>query len=53
MTIEDILYEAHTLGIREETIVEVRTIRTKNPHMQLTDVYEQAFLLVKTRNFSK
>ena len=46
MKLEDILYEAHTLGIREEVLVEVRIIRTKNPHTHLTI---QNYLSTNTR----
>jgi len=47
MNAEDYLYEAHSLGIKDEVFIEVRKIRESNPHMELSDVYQKALESVK------
>jgi len=49
MKAEDWLYEAHSLGIRDEVLNEVKKIREDSPHMELNDIYETAFNQVKKR----
>lgn len=49
MKAEDWLYEAHSLGIRDEVFDEVKKIRQDFPHMEFNDIYEKAFKQVKNR----
>lgn len=49
MKAEDWLYEAHSLGIRDEIFNEVKKIRQDSPNMEFNDIYETAFNRVKKR----
>ena len=49
MKAEDWLYEAHSLGIRNEVLNEVKKIRQDYPHMEFNDIYEIALNQVKKR----
>ena len=40
--IEDILYEAHDLGLYNKVMKEVIKMGEKNPHMEAGDRYEEA-----------
>jgi len=52
--IEDILYEAHYLGLRTEVIDEVSKVRNeeKNKHTSISDLYEKAFERTKIKKKS-
>lgn len=43
--IEDILYEALELGIREEVIKRVNKLKKKHPHKPLNNLYDEAFTI--------
>jgi uncharacterized protein (UPF0335 family) len=47
--IEDVLYEAHDLGLREKVLEEVLKSKSKekNKHKELSDLYETAFKKIK------
>jgi hypothetical protein len=49
--IEDILYEAHYLGLRDEVINEVSNVRNeeKNKYTPLSDLYEKALKKTKIK----
>ena len=51
MTVEEIVYEAYSLGLREKVFVEVSKIREneKYKHTPLIDIYEKAFKEVKKK----
>ncbi|ASO07392.1 hypothetical protein GQ41_1364 [Arenibacter algicola] len=42
-TIEDILLDAHRHNKREELLAFLEKIRQKNPHRELTDLYQMAY----------
>jgi len=50
--IEDILYEAHSLGLREKVFEKVgkMKIKEKYKYVELSTVYEKAFLKVKEKS---
>ena len=50
--IEDVLYEAHHLGVRKEVLEEVskNKLKEKNKHKSLPDLYEKAFNKIKNQN---
>jgi len=50
--IEEVLYEAHNLGIRLEVMNEFSKIKSKekNKHKSLPDLYEKAFKKIKNQN---
>jgi hypothetical protein len=41
--IEDILMEAHAVGMRAEVMDRAREIRDKHPYMELIDSYSKAY----------
>lgn len=41
-TIEDLLYDAHKKGKREELLLYLETVRQKNPGKELADLYQMA-----------
>jgi len=45
--LEEIVFEAHELGLRDALFKEVSTIRSVYPRMDLNDVYSQALTNVK------
>jgi len=47
--IEDIMYEAHDLGIKENVYKTVGKLRQKNPHQHLHDLYDKALLIEKEK----
>jgi len=49
--IEDVLYEAHDLGVREEVLIEVSKSKSKekNKHKELFYLYEKAFDKIKKK----
>ena len=49
--IEDILYEAYYLGLRDEVINEVSNVRNeeKNKYTPLSDLYEKALKKTKIK----
>tara|TARA_B110000263_G_scaffold183240_1_gene160863 strand:- start:104 stop:253 length:150 start_codon:yes stop_codon:yes gene_type:complete len=42
-TIEDIVYEAHKQGKREDLLKSLKGIRKANPNMSLADLYQLAY----------
>ena len=42
-TIEDILLDAHRQNKREELLAFLEKLRLKNPHKELTDLYQMAY----------
>lgn len=42
-TIEDILYNAHKKGKREELLHYLETVRQNNPGKELADLYQMAY----------
>lgn len=42
-TIEDIVYEAHKQGKREDLLKSLKEIRKTNPNMNLADLYQLAY----------
>lgn len=51
--IEEILYEAHSMGCREELIVRVSDELRKNPTPHKEEVYELIFAQIKKQNKEK
>lgn len=51
--IEEILYEAHNMGCREELIVMVSDELKKNPTPNKEEVYELIFDQIKKQNKEK
>lgn len=49
-SIEEIVFEAYELGLRDELFKEVSTIRSVNPRMALVDVYNTALTNVSSGN---
>ena len=45
--LEEIVFEAHELGLRDALFKEVSTIRSVYPRMDLNDIYSQALTNVK------
>lgn len=41
--LEDLLYSAHELGIKDDVYKYVRKIRSKYPRKHLYDVYDEAY----------
>ena len=41
--IEDILFEAHAVGMRREVMDRAKEIRDENPYMELSDSYSKAY----------
>jgi len=46
---EDILYEAHALGIYNEVMKESRKLAKKHPHMEVADRMDKAITKVKNK----
>jgi hypothetical protein len=47
-SIEDIVYEAHSRGLKDELFVKVGELRLIHPRKQLSHIYEQAFSDITT-----
>lgn len=45
--VEDILYEAHNLGLYDKVMKESRKLAKKHPHMEVGDRMEKALTKVK------
>lgn len=45
--VEDILYEAHNLGLYDEVMAESKKLAKKHPHMEVGDRMEKALDKVK------
>jgi hypothetical protein len=48
--IEDILFEAHREGLREQVLKTLDTIQQMHSHMEMRDKVELAYRHVKTNN---
>ena len=51
--IEDILFEAHCEGLREQVLITLDTISQMHPHMEMRDKVELAYMRVKNNNNEK
>jgi len=52
-TIEDILFEAHREGLREQVFITLDTINQMHSHMEMRDKVELAYRRVKNNNDEK
>lgn len=48
--IEDILFEAHREGLREQVLITLDTIQQMHSHMEMRDKVELAYRRVKNNN---
>ena len=48
--IEDILFEAHCEGLREQVLTTLDTIQQMHSHMEMRDKVELAYMRVKNAN---
>jgi hypothetical protein len=53
--IEDVVYEAYTLGLRDQVFDEVSKLKNikEYKYVRLYDIYEMALNKVKSKNYSK
>ena len=51
--IEDILFEAHCEGLREQVLKTLDTIQQMHSHMEMRDKVELAYMRVKNNNNEK
>jgi hypothetical protein len=51
--IEDILFEAHREGLREQVLITLDTIQQMHSHMEMRDKVELAYKRVKNNNDEK
>jgi len=47
--IENIIYEAHYLGIKENVYKTISDLRQKNPYAHLEDLYDKALSIEKNK----
>jgi len=52
-SIEDILFEAHREGLREQVLITLDTIQQMHSHMEMRDKVELAYKRVKNNNDEK
>jgi len=52
-SIEDILFEAHREGLREQVLITLDTIQQMHSHMEMRDKVELAYKRVKNNNNEK
>jgi len=52
-SIEDILFEAHREGLREQVLITLDTIQQMHSHMEMRDKVELAYRRVKNNNDEK
>jgi len=52
-SIEDILFEAHREGLREQVLITLDTIQQMHSHMEMRDKVELAYRRVKNNNNEK
>lgn len=51
--VEDILYEAHNLGIYNKVMRESKKLAKKHPHMEVGDRLELALGVIKKQSYGK
>jgi len=51
--VEDVLYEAHKLGIYKEVMKESKKLQKKKPHMEVADRMDKALHIVINKNKNK
>jgi len=52
-SIEDILFEAHREGLREQVLITLDTMQQMHSHMEMRDKVELAYRRVKNNNDEK
>jgi len=52
-SIEDILFEAHREGLREQVLITLDTMQQMHSHMEMRDKVELAYRRVKNNNNEK